>query len=102
MTTTRLSPKERTEALLEAALREADAKGWATLTHAAVARRAGVSAPLVVARLGTVNAMRGAVMKRAVNVGCMRVLAEGLVYRVRVAQRLPAASKQAVAAWLAA
>lgn len=83
----RLDPKQRTRQLLAAALDLAATAGWAGLTHAGVASRAGVSNGLVVARLGTMSEMRRSVMRAAVAQRVVRVVAEGLAAGDRHARR---------------
>ena len=74
----RLDPKERTETLLDAALRLAAADGWQALTRDGIAREAGVSYALVTQRLGTMEQIRRSVMRRAVQQRVVCVVAEGL------------------------
>lgn len=85
--TDRMTPKNRTTALLEVAVRLAARDGWRTLTHADVASAAGVSQGLVVARLGTKTEMLRSVMRAAVAHGVVPVVAEGLAMGDRHAKR---------------
>lgn len=73
--------KERTAALLAAALQAALAHGWGKVTREQIAAQAGVSPALVSARLGTMDAMRRSVMRAAVRQRCLPVIAQGLVAR---------------------
>lgn len=93
----RLDPKDRTNELLDAALQLAERTGWRTLTHAAVAAHAGVSQGLVVARLGTKTEMLRDVMRRAVNRGVARVVAEGLAVGDKQAKRASPALREEAA-----
>jgi AcrR family transcriptional regulator len=97
MTHTRLDPDARADQLLDVALDLAASTGWATLTHAAVAARAGVSQGLVVARLGTKPDMLRSVMRRAVLRDNVRVVAEGLARGDRHARRASPALREAAA-----
>lgn len=96
----RMDPKRRTDELLAVALRLAAARGWRTLTHAAVAQAAGVSQGLVVARLGTKHQMLRAVMRRAVSEGIVAVVAEGLAVKDKHALRADEALRERAAAWV--
>lgn len=79
--TERLSPNVRTDQLLDVALDLAARDGYASLTRDGIAAAAGVSGGLVTARLGTMEAIRRSVMRRAVQRRVARVVAEGLVAR---------------------
>ena len=95
--TERLTPKDRTNELLDTALDLAVKHGWRALTHASVAQAAGVSQGLVVARLGTKTELLRDVMRRAVNRGVVAVVAEGLAVGDRQAKRAGAALREAAA-----
>ena len=85
--TKRLDPKARTVELLATSLRLARTHGWHSLTHASVAAAAGVSVGLVVARLGTMDALRRSVMRAAVRDRCAAVVAQGLAVGDKHARR---------------
>lgn len=89
--TKRLDPKARTIELLATSLQLAQAHGWHSLTHASVAAAAGVSVGLVVARLGTMDALRRSVMRAAVRDRCVPVVAQGLAVGDKHACRADAA-----------
>jgi hypothetical protein len=93
--------KERADALVTAALRLAERGGLRALTHEAVARQAGVSPSLVKVRMGPIASVRRAVMRAAVERRVVRVVAEGLACRDRVARTADAALRQACAQWVA-
>lgn len=92
--------KERAASLLAAALDLAATRGWQSLTHDSIAAAAGVSPSLVKVRLGTIAALRRAVMQAAVKQREVRVVAQGLAVRDRGARRADAALRQAVADWM--
>ena len=97
---TRLSPQARTEHLLDVALKLASADGWHSLTHAKIASAAGVTNGTVVARLGTMEAIRRSVMRAAVKHRCVPVVAEGLVLGNPHARRADDLLREAAAAWV--
>lgn len=99
--TKRHDPATRTCELLAVALKLAARTGWRTLTRDAIAQAADVSPGLVSARLGTMDAMRRSVMRRAVVERCVPVVAEGLVHGDRYARRADDALRAAAAAWVA-
>lgn len=99
--TNRLTPQARTDELLNIALKLASADGWRTLTHAAIARAAGVSNGLVIARLGTMEQVRRSVMRAAVRERCVPVVAEGLCMGSPHARKADPDLKAAAAAWVA-
>lgn len=98
----RTDPKQRTKELLRVALRLAAAKGMDCLTHDAVAQAAGVSRPLVIARLGTMTELRRSVMRAAVEERCVPVVAEGLARKDKHAQKADGALRDLAAAWVKA
>jgi AcrR family transcriptional regulator len=100
MTTPRLTPADRTRALLDTALDVASVSGWQRLTHASVALAAGVSSALVVHRLGTMDAMRRSVMRQAVKQHCVPVVAEGLCLGDKHARKADDELKAAAAEWV--
>ena len=98
----RLEPEARTAELLEVALRLAAADGWRKLTHSVIARAAGVSQGLVVARLGTMEQVRRSVMRLAVKRRTVAVVAEGLAVRDRHAMKADAELRALAAEWVRA
>lgn len=97
----RLPPEARGLILLDVALREAKKHGWANLTREQIATAASVSPALVSARLGTMVNLRRDVMRQAVKLGELRVLAEGLAARDPIAMKAPAEMRQRAAAAMA-
>lgn len=98
----RMTSSARTEALLDIALAQAAAVGWRVLTHDDVARSAGVSRGLVVARLGTKTQMLRSIMRAAVAKRVVAVVAEGLLVRDKHALKAPEDLKAAAVAWVGA
>lgn len=101
MTTPRLAPADRTRDLLAVALELAAASGWRTLTRDAVAAAAGVSGGLVTQRLGTMDALRRSVMRKAVADRCVAVVAEGLVAGDKHARKADESLVKAAQEWMA-
>lgn len=89
MTNERLDPKDRTKLLLDVALKLAAQYGWRAITRRQIADEAEVSPALVSARLGTMDAMRRSVMRRAVATQTLPVIAEGLLARDPAALKAP-------------
>lgn len=99
--TAHVDTKERTEALTMAGLAVAERDGWQRMTREAVAAEAGVSPALVTLRLGTVPAMRRAVMRRAVAMRVVPVVAAGLALGDKHAQKAGQELRDEIAAWVA-
>lgn len=95
-----MNPDDRARSLLAAAVRDAAAKGWKTLTHQRVADAAGVSPALVKQRLGTKTQMLRRVMRAAVLERSVPVVAEGLALRDPHAMKAPVDLKKLAAAWV--
>ena len=85
----RMKPADRRLEILEAALVAAQRHGWARMTRDHVAAVAKTSPGLVSARLGTMDALRGHVMRLAVRQGVESVVAEGLALRHPAALKAP-------------
>lgn len=67
--------------ILAAAMDEAEAMGFANITRRGIAKRAGVSEPLVNKYLGTLKQLRRTVMRQAVKHEHLGVIAQGLAAR---------------------
>lgn len=94
----RLDPKIREEQLLAAALELARHTGYTRVTREAVADRAKVSPALISARLGTMADFRRKLMRYAVRVACLPVIAQGLAARdPHAAKASPDLKRQALA-----
>jgi len=87
---TKLPPNVRITQILQAALVVASKVGYARLTRADIAERAAVPASLISYHLGTMPALRRQIMREAVRVGCLPVIAQGLAIRDRHALKAPA------------
>lgn len=90
----------RTKELLRCAVALAEADGYTNITREAIAREAGVSEALVSARLGTMPAMRRAVMRAAVTEEVLAVVAQGLAARDAHAMKAPEALRRRAAEYL--
>ena len=91
---TKLKPSDRIAQILSAALVVASKVGYARLTRADIAERASVPASLISYHLGTMPALRRQIMREAVRVGCLPVIAQGLAIRDRHALKAPADVRQ--------
>lgn len=76
-------------AILEAAVAEANEKGFAGVRQEAVAKRAGVSKGLVTHAFGTMDALKSAVMELAIERGMTKIVAAGLALDHPVARNAP-------------
>ena len=92
-----MNSKDRTRQMLEAALQIAQRpqSNYLKVTRDHIAEQCGVSVALVSLHLGTVQAMRRAIMRHAVAVRCAPVVAQGLCSRDRWASRADAALRTA-------
>lgn len=89
--------RRRRQRVLEAALTLAEEVGYAQITRAAVADRAGLSrASVSVTYCGMVG-LRREVMSEAVSRGLVRIIAQGLAVGDPVARSAPHSLKQAAA-----
>ncbi len=77
----RLDPDTRKAGILTAAMDEASAVGFDNMTRRGIAKRAGVSEPLVNKYLGTLKQLRRTVMRQAVKHEMLPVIAQGLAAR---------------------
>ena len=81
--------RQRVAQILAAALELAPKVGYQKLTRDAVAERLGVSSSLIPAHMGTMAEFRRALMREAVRVECLPVIAQGLAARDRQALKAP-------------
>lgn len=88
----------RNTAILEAAIAEAEEKGFTGVRQAAVAKRAGVAKGGVINAFGTMDALKTAVMEEAVARFMPKIVAAGLALGHPVAQSAPADLRAAAAA----
>lgn len=91
----RLNPKDRQRSLLIAAVTVARSRGWLHLTRAHVAEHAGVSPGLVSRYLGTMTNLRRSVMREAIRLEHVDIVAQGLAINDAVALKAPEALRRA-------
>ena len=97
-----LSANARTTDILGAALRVAERDGFASLRRDAIATEAGVTGGLVTIRLGTMEQVKRSVMRQAIKIRSLRIVAEGLAAKDRHALKASPELRAEAAAWLAA
>lgn len=85
----KLEARERTAQILAAALKLSVKGGYTRITREAIATAAGVSPGLVTHHMGTMEQLRRDVMREAIRVECLGVIAQGLVSRDRHALKAP-------------
>jgi AcrR family transcriptional regulator len=98
----KLEARERLAQILAAALRMASRDGYARITREGIAKAAGVSEALVTYHLGTMPELRRAVMREAIRVECLAVIAQGVASRDRHALKAPRELQQKALAALTA
>lgn len=81
--------KHRRNTILEAALRCSIEHGYTHVTREMIATRAECSPALISAHMGTMPNLRRAIMREAIRVECLPVVAQGLALRDRHAQAAP-------------
>ena len=89
----RLEPKARRDEILDAAVKLAAVVGWRELTRDGVAEAAGVSGALVNVYFGTVETLKQKVMKEAVKLRILSIVAQGLADHDIIATTAPARLK---------
>ena len=78
MKQTRMRPALRKEDILAKALPLAARHGYASITRGQIAAAAGVSGPVLNYHFGTMAQLRRDLMRYAVRMGCLKVIAQGL------------------------
>ncbi len=86
------------EAILDAALLEAEAVGYLLIKRDAVAARAGVAPATINSNFGTIDALREAVLVAAIERANLVILAQGLAAGAAAAKAAPGALKHAALA----
>lgn len=86
---TKLEARERIAQILAAALELSPRIGYTRLTREHIAERAKVPPSLISYHLGTMPELRRHIMREAVRVECLPVIAQGLVLRDRHALKAP-------------
>ena len=93
----RANPALRRDSILKAALAVASLLGVDNMTRAAIAEEAGVSTGLVTRSLGTMQQLRRDVMRAAVKLEVLPVIAQGLASGNKHACKAPEALRQKAA-----
>lgn len=77
----KLEARERKAQILSAALKVCESFGYARVTRGQIAERAGCAPTLVAYHFGAMPALRRDIMREAVRVECLPVIAQGLALR---------------------
>lgn len=85
----KLEARERIAQILAAALAIAPRKGYARITREEIAERAKVPPSLITYHFGTMPELRRDIMREAVRVECLPVIAQGLAAKDRHAMKAP-------------
>jgi AcrR family transcriptional regulator len=96
----KLEARARAAQILAAALDVAERHGYTRLTREQVAARIGIAPSLVPHYMGTMAAFRRRIMREAVRVECLAVVAQGLAVRDPHAMAAPADLRQRAVASL--
>lgn len=89
MTKKRLLPDDRKQQILNAAIIvAAQPNGWAKLTREAVAREAGCADSLLSKYFGTMINFRRSIMREAIRLNDLSVIAQGLAAGDKCAQKV--------------
>lgn len=88
---------ERQVKILAAALVVAERAGYLTMTRRDVARQAGVANGNINHAFGTMDALRGAVMRAAIESGNIAIVRQGLLAEDELATNAPPELREAVA-----
>lgn len=85
----KLEARARMTQILAAALAIAPSKGYTSVTREDIAARAKVPPSLITYHFGTMPELRRCIMREAVRVACLPVIAQGLACRDRHALKAP-------------
>lgn len=85
----KLEARQRVAQILAAALELAPRVSYARLTRDEVAKHIGIPSSLIPYHMGTMEEFRRKIMREAVRVECLPVIAQGLVARDRHALKAP-------------
>lgn len=88
-TQTKLASRERMGQILASALVLSARVGYSRLTRDEIAVHAGITPSLIPYHFGTMEQLRRHIMREAVRVGCLPVIAQGLALRDRHALKAP-------------
>lgn len=97
----KLEARARAAQILAAALDVAKVQGYTRITREQVAARIGVAPSLIPHYMGTMPALRRKIMREAIRVECLPVIAQGLAMRDPHALAAPEDLRQRAAAHLA-
>ena len=86
--------------ILEAAYQLAQMDGWTNFKRDDVAEKAGVATGSVSHHFKTMNGLRDAVMRKAIQTECLSIVADGLAARNKYAQGAPEGLKREALATL--
>lgn len=89
MTQIKLEAKQRISNILTAGLELAKEHGYQNVTREAIAEKAGMSTGLVSTRMGTMKELKRKLMREAIRVECLPVIAQGLAMRDPHARKCP-------------
>lgn len=85
----KLQARERIAQILAAALTCAIEKGYSRVTREDIAKRANIAPTLIPYHMGTMPSLRRDIMREAVRVECLPVIAQGLALRDSHALKAP-------------
>ena len=85
----KLEARQRVAQILAAALELAPKVGYQKLTREAIAQHLGIPSSLIPYHMGTMPAFRRQIMREAVRVECLPVIAQGLAARDSQALKAP-------------
>lgn len=86
---TKLDARVRRAQILAAALEISVKTGYGRVTRDQIAKALGVASSLIPYHVGTVSAMRRDIMREAVRVECLPVIAQGIAANDRHALKAP-------------
>ena len=90
----RLKPEIRKEAIVSVALRLAAATHYLQVQRKQIADELGVTPPALTYHFGTMEQLRRAVMRAAIEQGDLAVIAQGLVAQDKHAKKAPEALRR--------
>lgn len=85
----KLEARERIAQILRAALKIAPKKGYNRMTRDDIAKEADIPPTLITYHMGTMVELRRDIMREAIRVECLPVIAQGLTVRDRHALKAP-------------
>jgi len=97
-----MTAKDTTRRLLDVSVDLAAREGYDNLTRDGIAKAAGCSLALPTVRLGQMPELKRNVMRHAIKLRCLPVIAQGLASGDKTARKAPEELKREAALWLAA